>query len=307
MAGIDDIGCRRVPDCGQEKRINMEMIKVCDLAFDYIRRNEEGNVESIYRAINGVNLDVKRGDFIAIIGANGSGKSTLAKHINAILFPTEGTVWVNGLNTSQEENLWEIRRSAGMVFQNPDNQIIATVVEEDVGFGPENLGVPTEEIWKRVEDSLKAVGMLEYRKQSPNMLSGGQKQRVAIAGIMAMKPECIVLDEPTAMLDPNGRKEVISTIQWLNRHENITVILITHHMDEVVNADKIFVMDNGMIVMQGTPKEIFSRIPEIKKYRLDVPQVTELAYELRQAGLDIPEGILTVDELVEALEKLRKG
>ncbi len=285
----------------------MEMIKVCDLAFDYIRRNEEGNVESIYRAINGVNLDVKRGDFIAIIGANGSGKSTLAKHINAILFPTEGTVWVNGLNTSQEENLWEIRRSAGMVFQNPDNQIIATVVEEDVGFGPENLGVPTEEIWKRVEDSLKAVGMLEYRKQSPNMLSGGQKQRVAIAGIMAMKPECIVLDEPTAMLDPNGRKEVISTIQWLNRHENITVILITHHMDEVVNADKIFVMDNGMIVMQGTPKEIFSRIPEIKKYRLDVPQVTELAYELRQAGLDIPEGILTVDELVEALEKLRKG
>ena len=194
-----------------------------------------------------------------------------------------------------------------MVFQNPDNQIIATVVEEDVGFGPENLGVPTEEIWKRVEDSLKAVGMLEYRKQSPNMLSGGQKQRVAIAGIMAMKPECIVLDEPTAMLDPNGRKEVISTIQWLNRHENITVILITHHMDEVVNADKIFVMDNGMIVMQGTPKEIFSRIPEIKKYRLDVPQVTELAYELRQAGLDIPEGILTVDELVEALEKLRKG
>lgn len=285
----------------------MEMIKVCDLAFDYIRRNEEGNVESIYRAINGVNLDVKRGDFIAIIGANGSGKSTLAKHINAILFPTEGTVWVNGLNTSQEENLWEIRRSAGMVFQNPDNQIIASVVEEDVGFGPENLGVPTEEIWKRVEDSLKAVGMLEYRKQSPNMLSGGQKQRVAIAGIMAMKPECIVLDEPTAMLDPNGRKEVISTIQWLNRHENITVILITHHMDEVVNADKIFVMDNGMIVMQGTPKEIFSRIPEIKKYRLDVPQVTELAYELRQAGLDIPEGILTVDELVEALEKLRKG
>ncbi|HHT87576.1 MAG TPA: energy-coupling factor transporter ATPase [Clostridiales bacterium] len=285
----------------------MEMIKVRDLAFEYIRRNEEGNVESISRAINGVNLDVKKGDFIAIIGANGSGKSTLAKHINAILYPTEGTVWVNGLNTSKEENLWEIRRTAGMVFQNPDNQIIATVVEEDVGFGPENLGVPTEEIWQRVEDSLKAVGMLEYRTQSPNKLSGGQKQRVAIAGIMAMKPECIVLDEPTAMLDPSGRREVISTIHWLNKHENITVILITHHMDEVINADKVFVMEDGMIVMQGTPREIFSRIPEIKKYRLDVPQVTELAYELKKTGLDIPDGILSVDELVQALEKLKNS
>jgi energy-coupling factor transporter ATPase len=264
-------------------------------------------VESISRAINGVNLDVKKGDFIAIIGANGSGKSTLAKHINAILYPTEGTVWVNGLNTSKEENLWEIRRTAGMVFQNPDNQIIATVVEEDVGFGPENLGVPTEEIWQRVEDSLKAVGMLEYRTQSPNKLSGGQKQRVAIAGIMAMKPECIVLDEPTAMLDPSGRREVISTIHWLNKHENITVILITHHMDEVINADKVFVMEDGMIVMQGTPREIFSRIPEIKKYRLDVPQVTELAYELKKTGLDIPDGILSVDELVQALEKLKNS
>ena len=285
----------------------MEMIKVRDLAFEYIRRNEEGNVESISRAINGVNLDVKKGDFIAIIGANGSGKSTLAKHINAILYPTEGTVWVNGLNTSKEENLWEIRRTAGMVFQNPDNQIIATVVEEDVGFGPENLGVPTEEIWQRVEDSLKAVGMLEYRTQSPNKLSGGQKQRVAIAGIMAMKPECIVLDEPTAMLDPSGRREVISTIHWLNKHENITVILITHHMDEVINADKVFVMEDGMIVMQGTPREIFSRIPEIKKYRLDVPQVTELAYELKKTGLDIPDGILSVDELVQALEKIKNS
>ncbi|TAH69125.1 MAG: energy-coupling factor transporter ATPase, partial [Anaerolineaceae bacterium] len=256
----------------------MEMIKVRDLAFEYIRRNEEGNVESINRAIDGVSLDVKKGDFIAIIGANGSGKSTLAKHINAILYPSEGTVWVNGLSTLEEENLWEIRRSAGMVFQNPDNQIIATVVEEDVGFGPENLGVPTEEIWQRVEKSLEAVGMLEYRTQSPNKLSGGQKQRVAIAGIMAMKPECIVLDEPTAMLDPDGRKEVVSTVHRLNQQENITVVLITHHMDEIINADKVFVMEQGRIVMQGTPREIFSRIPEIKKYRLDVPQVTELAY-----------------------------
>lgn len=282
----------------------MDMIKVEDLAFEYIRRNEEGEVESINRAIDGVSLDVKKGDFIAIIGANGSGKSTLAKHLNAILYPSEGTVWVNGMNTSKEENLWEIRRSAGMVFQNPDNQIIASVIEEDVGFGPENLGVPTEEIWERVEESLEAVGMLEYRAQSPNKLSGGQKQRVAIAGIMAMRPECIVLDEPTAMLDPDGRKEVISTIHWLNQHENITVLLITHHMDEVINADKVFVMEHGKIVMQGTPREIFTRIPEIKKYRLDVPQVTELAYELKMAGVNIPDGILSADELVHALESL---
>ena len=282
----------------------MEMIKVEDLAFEYIRRNEEGEVESINRAIDGVSLDVKKGDFIAIIGANGSGKSTLAKHLNAILYPSEGTVWVNGMNTSKEENLWEIRRSSGMVFQNPDNQIIASVIEEDVGFGPENLGVPTEEIWERVEESLQAVGMLEYRAQSPNKLSGGQKQRVAIAGIMAMRPECIVLDEPTAMLDPDGRKEVISTIHWLNQHENITVLLITHHMDEVINADKVFVMEHGKIVMQGTPREIFTRIPEIKKYRLDVPQVTELAYELKMAGVNIPDGILSADELVHALESL---
>ena len=282
----------------------MDMIKVEDLAFEYIRRNEEGEVESINRAIDGVSLDVKKGDFIAIIGANGSGKSTLAKHLNAILYPSEGTVWVNGMNTSKEENLWEIRRSAGMVFQNPDNQIIASVIEEDVGFGPENLGVPTEEIWERVEESLQAVGMLEYRAQSPNKLSGGQKQRVAIAGIMAMRPECIVLDEPTAMLDPDGRKEVISTIHWLNQHENITVLLITHHMDEVINADKVFVMEHGKIVMQGTPREIFTKIPEIKKYRLDVPQVTELAYELKMAGVNIPDGILSADELVHALESL---
>lgn len=280
------------------------MIEVKDLAFEYIRRDEEGNVESINRAIDGVSLEVKKGDFIAILGANGSGKSTLAKHINAILYPTEGSVWVNGYNTMEEKNLWEVRRSAGMVFQNPDNQIIATVVEEDVGFGPENLGVPTEEIWQRVEESLKAVGMLEYRTQSPNKLSGGQKQRVAIAGIMAMKPQCIVLDEPTAMLDPDGRKEVISTIHWLNQHENITVMLITHHMDEVIDADKVFVMENGRVVMEGTPREIFSRVDEIKKYRLDVPQVTELAYELKQAGVNIPGGILTSNELIQALEAL---
>jgi len=284
----------------------MEMVKVENLAFEYIRRDEEGNVESINRAIDGVNLDVKKGDFIAVLGANGSGKSTLAKHINAILYPTEGTVWVNGLNTSEEQNIWEIRRSAGMVFQNPDNQIVATVVEEDVGFGPENLGVPTDEIWQRVEKSLEAVNMLEHRDKSPNKLSGGQKQRVAIAGIMAMKPECIVLDEPTAMLDPDGRNDVISTIHKLNQQDNITVILITHHMSEVINADKVFVMNKGQVVLQGSPREIFSEVDKLKSYRLDVPQVTELAYELRKAGLDIPKGILYVEELVEALEKIKR-
>ncbi|MGB4661703.1 MAG: energy-coupling factor transporter ATPase [Mobilitalea sp.] len=283
----------------------MDMIKVDNLSFEYIRRDEDGNVESINEAIDGVSLDVKKGEFIAVLGANGSGKSTLAKHINAILYPTKGAVWVNGMNTADEKNLWEIRQSAGMVFQNPDNQIIATVVEEDVGFGPENLGVPTKEIWERVEKCLAAVGMLEFRKMSPNKLSGGQKQRVAIAGIMAMKPECIVLDEPTAMLDPNGRKEVIATVRDLNREENVTVILITHHMDEVVLADKVFVMEHGRIVMEGTPREIFSRVDEIKEYRLDVPQVTELAFELKKAGLNVPNGILTVEELIEALEALK--
>lgn len=285
----------------------MEMIKVKDLTFEYIRRDEEGNVESINKAIDGVNLEVQKGDFIAVLGANGSGKSTLAKHINAILYPTEGGVWVNGLNTADEKNLWEVRQTAGMVFQNPDNQIIATMVEEDVGFGPENLGVPTEEIWERVEKSLKAVGMLEFRGMSPNKLSGGQKQRVAIAGIMAMKPQCIVLDEPTAMLDPNGRKEVITTVRELNKKEKVTVILITHHMDEVIYADKVFVMEHGQVVMEGKPREIFSRVEEIKKYRLDVPQVTELAYELKQSGLPLPDGILTVEELVEALDNLKKA
>lgn len=282
----------------------MEMINVDKLSFEYIRRDEDGNVESINKAIDNVSLSVKKGDFIAILGANGSGKSTLAKHINAILYPTEGSVWVNGLNTSEEKNLWDIRQSAGMVFQNPDNQIIATVVEEDVGFGPENLGIPTEEIWQRVEKSLEAVGMLEFRHHSPNKLSGGQKQRVAIAGIMAMKPECIVLDEPTAMLDPNGRKEVIATVRELNRTENVTVLLITHHMDEVIYADHVFVMEHGHVVMEGTPREIFSRVEEIKKYRMDVPQVTELAYELSKEGYDIPAGLLTVEELVAAIDSL---
>ncbi len=283
----------------------MEMIKVKDLSFEYIRRDEEGNVESIHKAIDNVNLDVKKGDFVAVLGANGSGKSTLAKHINAILYPTAGSVWVNGMNTAEDKNLWDIRQKAGMVFQNPDNQIIATVVEEDVGFGPENLGIPTQEIWQRVEESLKAVGMLEYRNMSPNKLSGGQKQRVAIAGIMAMKPECIILDEPTAMLDPNGRKEVIATIKELNEKENVTVILITHHMDEVIYADKVFVMEKGHVVMEGTPREIFSRVEDIKRYRLDVPQVTELAYELKEAGLNLPKGILTVEEFMKAIEAIK--
>ena len=284
----------------------MEMIKVKDLTFEYIRRDEDGNVESINTAIDNVNIKVSKGDFIAILGANGSGKSTLAKHINALLYPTKGSVWVNGLNTQEEKNLWDIRQSAGMVFQNPDNQIIAAVVEEDVGFGPENIGIPTNEIWERVEKSLKAVGMLEYRSHSPNKLSGGQKQRVAIAGIMAMKPECIILDEPTAMLDPDGRKEVISTIRELNKKEKVTILLITHHMDEVTSADKVIVMNQGKVVMQGKPREIFSKVDEIKSYRLDVPQVTELAFELKKAGLDLPEGVLTVEELVEAIKQLKK-
>lgn len=281
------------------------MIKVKDLSFEYIRRDEEGNVESIHKAIDNVNIDVKKGDFVAVLGANGSGKSTLAKHINAILYPTAGSVWVKGMNTAEDKNLWDIRQKAGMVFQNPDNQIIATVVEEDVGFGPENLGIPTKEIWQRVEESLKAVGMLEYRNMSPNKLSGGQKQRVAIAGIMAMKPECIILDEPTAMLDPNGRKEVIATVKELNEKENVTVILITHHMDEVIYANKVFVMEKGHVVMEGTPREIFSRVEDIKRYRLDVPQVTELAYELKKTGLNLPKGILTVEEFMVAIEALK--
>lgn len=279
----------------------MGIIETKDLVFEYIRRDEEGNVEGITRAVDGVNLDVNQGDFIAILGHNGSGKSTLAKHINAILYPTEGTVWVDGKDTSDDANLWEVRQKAGMVFQNPDNQIIGQVVEEDVGFGPENLGVPTEEIWERVKESLKAVGMYEFRKHSPNKLSGGQKQRVSIAGVIAMHPKCIVLDEPTAMLDPNGRKEVIRAARALNDVEEITVILITHYMEEIIHANKVFVMDKGKVAMEGTPKEIFSQVDKLKSLRLDVPQVTLLAHELRKSGVAIPEGILTREELVAAL------
>lgn len=279
----------------------MAIIETKDLVFEYIRRDEEGNVEGITRAVDDVSLSVKQGDFVAVLGHNGSGKSTLAKHINAILYPTEGTVWVDGMNTSDEDKLWDIRQEAGMVFQNPDNQIIGQVVEEDVGFGPENLGVPTKEIWERVEESLKAVGMYEFRKHSPNKLSGGQKQRVSIAGVIAMHPKCIVLDEPTAMLDPNGRKEVIRAVRALNDVEGITIILITHYMEEIIHANKVFVMDSGKVVMEGTPREIFSQVEKLKSLRLDVPQVTLLAHELRKSGLDIPEGILTTDELIKAL------
>ena len=282
----------------------MDMVQTDKLVFEYEKRDEEGNVIGTSRAVDEVDLDVKEGQFIAILGHNGSGKSTLAKHINAILVPTEGTMWVNGRNTSEPEELWNVRQSAGMVFQNPDNQIIGTVVEEDVGFGPENLGVPTDEIWQRVEESLKAVGMIEYRHHSPNKLSGGQKQRVAIAGVVAMDPKCIVLDEPTAMLDPVGRKEVLKPVQKLREQKAVTVILITHYMEEVVDADKIYVMDHGHVVMEGTPREIFSRVEELKSYRLDVPQVTLLADELRKRGLKIPSGILRKEELVEELCRL---
>ncbi|MGN0343184.1 MAG: energy-coupling factor transporter ATPase [Roseburia sp.] len=282
----------------------MGIIKAKDLVHEYFRRDEEGNVESIQTALDQVSIDVNEGDFIAILGHNGSGKSTLAKHINALLTPGEGTLWVDGYDTSEEENVWEVRKRAGMVFQNPDNQIIASVVEEDVGFGPENLGVPTEEIWERVEKSLSAVGMLSYRTHSPNKLSGGQKQRVAIAGVMAMEPKCIVLDEPTAMLDPVGRKEVIDAVRDLNRKKGVTVILITHYMEEVVDADYVYVMDQGKIVMQGKPRSIFSQVETLESYRLGVPQITKLAYELKQAGLPIPDGILTREELTEALLKV---
>ena len=282
-----------------------KMVQTDDLIFEYAKRDEEGNVIGSYRAIDQVNLEVEEGQFIAVLGHNGSGKSTLAKHLNAILVPTEGTVWVDGTNTSDPNELWNVRQSAGMEFQNPDNQIIGTVVEEDVGFGPENLGVPTDEIWQRVEDSLKAVGMISYRHHSPNKLSGGQKQRVAIAGVIAMKPRCIVLDEPTAMLDPNGRKEVLRTVEELRKKEKVTVILITHYMEEVIDADKVFVMDHGHVVMEGTPREIFSQVDTLKKYRLDVPQVTILADELKKRGLDIPAGILRKEEVVEAICRLK--
>ena len=282
----------------------MSLIKTKNLTFEYIRRDDEGNVEGITKAVDDVNLDIKQGDFITILGHNGSGKSTLAKHLNAILYPTEGTVWVDGKDTNEDEYLWDIRQTAGMVFQNPDNQIIGQVVEEDVGFGPENMGVETKEIWERVEESLKAVGMYEFRKHSPNKLSGGQKQRVSIAGVIAMHPKCIILDEPTAMLDPKGRKEVIRAVRALNDVEKVTVILITHYMEEAIYSDRIFVMDKGSIVMQGTPKQVFSQVEQLKELRLDVPQATLLAYELQKAGVNLEDGILSKEGLVEALCRL---
>lgn len=281
----------------------MGIIKTSKLVHEFIRRDEEGNVDSITTALDNVDLDVKEGQFIAILGHNGSGKSTLAKHINALLSASEGTIWVDGMDVSKEENIMPVRKTAGMVFQNPDNQIIASVVEEDVGFGPENIGIPTEQIWDRVNRSLKAVGMSKYRNHSPNKLSGGQKQRVAIAGVVAMEPKCIVFDEPTAMLDPNGRKEVIKTAHKLNKEKGVTVLLITHYMEEVVDADYVYVMEKGRIVMSGTPREIFSRVDELKSLRLDVPQVTLLADELRKSGLDIPQGILTREEFVTFLKE----
>lgn len=282
----------------------MGIIKAANLIFDYIKRDEEDNVEEVNRAIDHLSLEIQKGDFVAILGHNGSGKSTFAKQINGLLLPTEGTLWISDMNTQDESMIWEIRKKTGMVFQNPDNQIIGNIVEEDVGFGPENIGVPTDEIWRRVDESLEAVGMTAYRKQSPNKLSGGQKQRVAIAGVMAMRPQCIVLDEPTAMLDPNGRSEVIRTVRELNQKEGVTVLLITHYMEEVIHADRVIVMDVGKIVMDGTPREIFSRVEELKRYRLDVPQVTELAYELKQAGVPLPDGVLTREEFIDALMRV---
>ena len=283
--------------------MDMGIIKVRDLIYEYIRRDEEGNVEGITTAVDDVSLDIRQGDFVAVLGHNGSGKSTLAKHLNAILYPTEGTVWVDGKDTRDDTAVWDIRQTAGMVFQNPDNQIIGQVVEEDVGFGPENMGVPTKEIWERVEESLKAVGMYQFRKFSPNKLSGGQKQRVSIAGVIAMHPKCIVLDEPTAMLDPKGRKEVIRAVRALNDVERITVILITHYMEEVIYADRVYVMDQGKITLQGTPREVFSEVERLRELRLDVPQVTLLAHELRKEGFPMPRGVLTNQEFAEALDR----
>lgn len=279
----------------------MGIVKTARLIYEYVRHDEEEKVAEVKRAIDGVDLEIEEGSFTAILGHNGSGKSTLAKHINGLLLPTEGTVWVGEIDTKEEDRIWDVRKTAGMVFQNPDNQIIGNIVEEDVGFGPENIGVPTDEIWKRVDESLKAVGMTAYRNQSPNKLSGGQKQRVAIAGVMAMRPRCIILDEPTAMLDPNGRKEVIRTIRQLNQAEGITVLLITHYMEEAIDADRIIVMDDGKIVMDGKPKEIFSRVRELKNHGLDVPQATELAFELKEAGMPLSDGILSREELVKEL------
>lgn len=282
----------------------MGIVEAKNLTFEYIRRDEEGNVEGITTAVDNVNIDIKAGDFVAILGHNGSGKSTFAKHLNALVMPTEGTVYVDGIDTKDGSKTLQVRQTAGMVFQNPDNQIVGTLVDEEVGFGPENIGVPTDEIWERVEKSLKAVGMYKYRNASPNKLSGGQKQRVAIAGIVAMKPKCIVLDEPTAMLDPLGRKEVIHVLHELNKKEGVTIILITHYMEEVIDADHVFVMDSGKLVMEGTPRQVFSQVEALKELRLDVPQVTELAYELKKAGLPIRDGIIRNEELVEELKRI---
>lgn len=289
-----------------EQETVMGIVEAKNLTFEYIRRDEEGNVEGITTAVDNVNIDIKAGDFVAVLGHNGSGKSTFAKHLNAIVMPTEGTVYVDGMDTKDSGNTLSIRQTAGMVFQNPDNQIVGTLVDEEVGFGPENIGIPTEEIWERVEKSLKAVGMYQFRNASPNKLSGGQKQRVAIAGIVAMKPKCIVLDEPTAMLDPLGRKEVLNVLHELNRKENVTIILITHYMEEVIDADYVYVMDGGKLVMDGTPRQIFTQVETLKSMRLDVPQVTELAYELKKAGLPIKDGIIRNEELVEELKRLDK-
>ena len=284
----------------------MAIIETKELEFDYVTRDEEAKVTEVNRAIDGVSLQIEAGSFVAILGHNGSGKSTLAKTLNGILLPSGGTVLISGMDTADDANLLNIRREVGMVFQNPDNQIIANLVEDDVGFGPENLGVPTEEIWKRVDEALAAVGMTAFRLKSPNHLSGGQKQRVAIAGVMAMHPKCIVLDEPTAMLDPNGRKEVIRTVTELNRSEGVTVVLITHYMEEVIGADRLIVMDDGKVIMDGTPREVFARVEELKRLRLDVPQATELAYELKQRGVSLPDSVLTMEELAEAILPLRK-
>lgn len=288
----------------QELEKKVGIVQAKDLTFEYIRRDEEGNVEGITTAVDNVNIDIKAGDFVAVLGHNGSGKSTFAKHLNALVMPTEGTVYVDGMDTKDADNTLKVRQTAGMVFQNPDNQIVGTLVDEEVGFGPENIGVPTEEIWERVEKSLKAVGMYKFRNASPNKLSGGQKQRVAIAGIVAMKPKCIVLDEPTAMLDPLGRKEVIHVLHELNKKEGVTIILITHYMEEVIDADHVFVMDNGKVVMEGTPRQIFSQVDKLKELRLDVPQVTELAYELKKEGLPVKDGIIRNEELVEEIKRL---
>ena len=288
----------------QELEKIVGIVQAKDLTFEYIRRDEEGNVEGITTAVDNVNIDIKAGDFVAVLGHNGSGKSTFAKHLNALVMPTEGTVYVDGMDTKDADNTLKVRQTAGMVFQNPDNQIVGTLVDEEVGFGPENIGVPTEEIWERVEKSLKAVGMYKFRNASPNKLSGGQKHRVAIAGIVAMKPKCIVLDEPTAMLDPLGRKEVIHVLHELNKKEGVTIILITHYMEEVIDADHVFVMDNGKVVMEGTPRQIFSQVDKLKELRLDVPQVTELAYELKKEGLPVKDGIIRNEEFVEEIKRL---